>query len=211
MDDEKKVIEKRSSFRGWKERNRGKSHEKIYTIGVAAMAVILVTFIIYPYLEKKNDISIPVISANSSNGSNDPSLIKVTPKITSSTITPVVTDTAKNITGKMNIPLVINGFEITVKNVGSAVMYTSIWIVVKNMDNVEKPLKIGSSTVVIDNMGEQYENIHVQRSSEIIQTNLTARAMREGSIFFGPLREGRNAKKLILNINGQKAEIMLEK
>jgi hypothetical protein len=211
MDDEKKIIEKRSSLRGWKERNRGKSHQKIYIIGVVTAAVILFAFIIYQ-LEKKPDISISVISANSSNGSNITSLIKVTPKTTTPKITPAVTpDTTKNITGKMNIPLVINGFEITVTNVGSTVVYTNIWIVAKNMDDMEKPFKIGPSTVVIDNMGEQYENIHVQRSSEIIQTNLTAKAMREGSIFFGPLRDGRSAKKLILNINGQKAEIILEK
>ena len=28
MDDEKKIIEKRLSLRGWKERNRGKSNQK---------------------------------------------------------------------------------------------------------------------------------------------------------------------------------------
>jgi hypothetical protein len=212
MDDEKKIIEKRSSLRGWKERNRGRSHQKTYIIGVATIIVVFSALILYQYSDIKNNISIPVTSANSSTGSNTSSLINVTPKMTTPKITPVVTpDITKNIIGKIGTPLVLNGFEINVTRVGSSLLYMSIWVIAKNIDNSEKPLKIGPSTVVLDNMGEQYENVHVQRSSELIQTNLTAKAMREGSLFFVPLKEGRSAKKLLLNINGQKAEIMLEK
>lgn len=212
MDDEKKITEKRSSFRGWKERNRGRSNQKMYIIGVATVVVIFSAFLIYQYSFIKSNNSIPVIIANSSTGGNNSSLIKVTPKITSPKITPVVTPgITKNITGKMGTPLVINGFEINVTRVGSSFLYMNVWIIAKNIDNIEKPLKIGPSTVVIDNMGEQYENVHVQRSSELIQTNLTAKAMRSGSIFFVPLKEGRSPKKLLLNINGQKGEIVLEK
>lgn len=212
MDDEKKIIEKRTSFRGWKERNRGKSHQKIYIIGIAIVLLIFSTLIIYPYLDRKENVSIPAIEANSSTVSNNSSLIKVTPKITSPKTTPVVTpEITKNIIGKMGTPFVINGFEINVTKASSSVLYMNVWIIAKNIDNMEKPFKIGTSTVVIDNMGQQYENIHVQRSSEIIQTNLTAKATRDGSIFFGPLRDGRSPKKLLLNINGQKAEILLEK
>ncbi len=212
MDDEKKIIEKRSSFRGWKERNKGKSREKAYIIGAVITIIIFSALIMYPSSNKKDIVSIPDISANSSNSSNNSSPIKVITTQKTPAVTPVVTPVITgNITGKMGTPLVINGFEITVKNVASTVLYMNVWIIARNTDNIEKPFKIGPSTVLIDNMGEQYENIHVERSSEIIQTDLTARAMREGSIFFGPLREGRSPKKVILNINGQKAEIMLEK
>ena len=55
-----------------------------------------------------------------------------------------------------------------------------------------------------------YEKVHVNRSSEIFETNLAAKALREGSIFFEPLKEGRNAKKLILDMKEEEAEIMLE-
>jgi hypothetical protein len=111
----------------------------------------------------------------------------------------------------MGTPLVIDRFEINVTRVGLSFLYMNVWVIVKNIDNSEKPFKIGPSTVILDNMGEQYENIHILKSSELIQTNLAAKAMREGSIFFQPLKEGRSPKNLILNINGQKAEIMLDK
>ncbi len=215
MDDEKKIIEKRSSLRGWKERNKGKSYQKMYIIGVVMMVVVFSAFTMYSYIYKETKNSIPNVSANSSNSSNISSTKVITPKmttpkITTPKVTPVVTP-ADNISGKMGTPLAINGFEITAINVTPTTLYTTVRIIAKNTDNIEKPFKIGPSTVVIDNIGEQYENVHIQRSSEIIQTNLTAKAMREGSIFFGPLREGRSPKKMIININGQKAEIMLEK
>jgi hypothetical protein len=212
MDDEKKIIEKRSSLRGWKERNRGKSNQKMYIIGVATVAVIFSVLIIYQYSGIKDNSTIPVISVNSSTGTNTSSLIKATPEITTPKITPVVTpEIAKNILGKMGTPLVIDRFEINVTRVGLSFLYMNVWVIVKNIDNSEKPFKIGPSTVILDNMGEQYENIHIQKSSELIQTNLAAKAMREGSIFFQPIKEDRSPKKLLLNINGQKAEIMLDK
>jgi hypothetical protein len=219
MDDEKKVIEKRSSFRGWKERNKGKSQQKTYIIAAVTLAVIFSSLIIFQYLNQNDNISIPVISANSSNGSKNSSLIGAKPEIITPEITPVVTpkttpvvtpEITKNIIGKMGIPLVLNGFEINVTRADSSVMYTRVWIIAKNIEDVEKPFKIGPSTVVIDNIGLQYERVQVTRSAEIVQTNLAARAMREGSIFFEPLKEGRSPKKLILEINGKKAEIMLE-
>lgn len=212
MDDEKKIIEKRSSLRGWKERNRGNSNQKIYIIGAVTLVVIFSSLIIYQYLNKNNTISIPVISANSSTSSNNSSLIKVTPKITAPKITPVVTpEITRNIIGKMGTPLVLNGFEINVTRADSSIMYTRVWIIAKNIGDVEKPFIIGPSTVLIDNIGLQYERVQVKRSAEIVQTNLAAKAMREGAIFFEPLKEGRSPKKLILEINGKKAEIMLEK
>ncbi len=213
MDHEKEIIKKRTLFRGWKERNRGKSQQRNYIIGIAIVVVLIFsTLILYPYLDRKENISIPAINTNSSNGSNNSSLIKVTPKITAPKTTPVVApEITRNIIGKMGSPFVINGFEINVTRVDSSFLYTNVWIIVKNTNDTEKAFKIGPSTVLIDNIGLQYEKVQVKRSAEIVQTNISAKAMREGAIFFESLREGRNPKKLILNINGQKAEIMLEK
>jgi len=226
MDDEKKIIEKRSSLRGWKERNKGKPRQKIYIIAAVTLAVIFSSLIIFQYLNQKETISIPVISANSSNGNNNSSLIVKTPNITTpkTTIpktttpnipapkkTPVVTpEITRNIMGKMGTPLVLNGFEINVTRADASIMYTSVWIIVKNIGDVEKSFKIGTSTVVIDNIGQQYERLQVKRAG-ISENNLAGKAMTDGAIFFDPLKESRSPKKLILEINGKKAEIMLEK
>jgi hypothetical protein len=156
----------------------------------------------------KNNIIIPVINTNSSNGViNSSSKIVITPEITQVS-TPKITE---NIIGKMGTPFVINGFEINVTKVSSSFLYTNVWITVKNIDNKEKPFTIGPSTVILDNIGFQYEKVQVKRSSEIVQTNLEAKALREGSIFFETLKEGRTAKKLILDLKEEKAEILLEK
>lgn len=221
MDDEKKIIEKRSSLRGWKERNKGKPRQKIYIIAAVTLAVIFLSLIIFQYLNQKETISIPVISANSSNGSNNSSLIVKTPNITipktttpnipAPKKTPVVTpEITRNIMGKMDTPLVLNGFEINVTRADVSVMYTSVWIIVKNIGDVEKSFNFGPSTVVIDNIGQQYERLQVKRAG-ISENNLAGKAMTDGAIFFDPLKEGRSPKKLILEINGKKAEIMLEK
>jgi hypothetical protein len=211
MEDEKKIIEKRSSFRGWKERNRRKSDQKRYIIAAVTLAVIFSGLIIYQYLNQNDIISIPVTGTNYSNGSNDSSVIVNTPKITAPKPTTVVTpEITRNIIGKIGTPFVLNNFEINVTIADSSFMYTRVWIIAKNREDVEKPFKIGPSTVALDNVGLQYERVSVKRSAEIVQSNLAGKAMREGAIFFEPLKEGRSPKKLILEINGQKAEIMLE-
>lgn len=210
-DDEKKVIEKRSSLRGWKERNRGKPREKKYIIGIATAVLVFSILIIYPYPDRNGNVSIPAVNDNSSTIDNNSSLINVTPETTEPETTPVVTpEITGNIIGKMSTPVLINGLEINVTRVDSSILYTNVWVIAKNTEGIEKPFKIGPSTVVMDNIGQQYERLKVERAG-ISQTNLAARAMRDGAIFFDPLREGRSPKKLILEINGKKAEIMLEK
>lgn len=210
MDDEKKIIEKRSSLRGWKERNKGKSNQKKYIIGIAAAALILSIFIIYPSLDRKENVSISEIN-NSSTVINNSSLITATPEKTTTNPTPVVTpEIVKNIIGKKGTSFVLDGFEINVTRTDPAALYLIVWIIARNMDDIEKPFKIGPSTVVIDNIGQQYERVQVQKAG-IVQTNLAGKAMREGAIFFDPPKEGRSLKKLILEINGKKAEITLEK
>ncbi len=224
MDEEKKIMEKRSSFKGWKERNKGKENQKKY-IAVAIITVsIILALAIYPYLnlnntddgnttiKKQNNTSkkTPVknIKTNSSKNSSKSSNSS-TPKIVE---TPSVTTTPKKIiTGNIGVPIVSGSFEITIKRASPSMLHTDIWASVKNMNDNEEKFKIGPGTVVIDNMGQQYENIKVARSAEISQTNLSANAMREGAIFFERLKDGRTLKKLILNINNEKIEFMVDK
>lgn len=122
--------------------------------------------------------------------------------------TPARTET---VFGKMGVPVVSSGLEVTVKSVTSTSIYTSVWVSVRNTEREEKPFKIGSGTVVIDNLGQQYENIKVARSAEIAQTSLYPRAMREGAVFFERLREGRKPDRLVLYVNGNRLEFELKK
>ena len=108
--------------------------------------------------------------------------------------------------GKIGTPLVKNGFEITVKSVTPSDQFINVWLSVRNIDNKEKPFKIGLGTSLIDNMNQQYENIKVPRSAEIAQTNLYPMAIRDGAIYFERLKEGASPSKLILNVNGDKLE-----
>jgi len=225
MDEEKKIMEKRSSFRGWKERNKGKTNERRKAIVLIFAISILLVLAWYPYLSKtddnnngndsssgKNDTknetkneTVPIIkNTNSSqNISKNISTIKRTPTVN-------VTATPKRIiVGKLGVPLVSSGFEITIKSITVTDIRSSVWIIVRNIENGEKPFKIGPGTIIIDNVGQQYENIKVARSAEIAQTNLSAKAMREGAIFFETIKEGRTAKNLTLNINNDKVEFIL--
>ncbi|MFU8767813.1 MAG: hypothetical protein ACNA7I_09175, partial [Candidatus Methanoperedens sp.] len=137
-DDEKKVIEKRSSLRGWKERNRGKPREKKYIIGIATAVLVFSILIIYPYPDRNENVSIPAVNDNSSTIVTNPSLINVTPETTAPT--PVVTpEITGNIIGKMSTPVLINGLEINVTRVDSSILYTNVWIIAKNTEGIEKP------------------------------------------------------------------------
>lgn len=212
MDEEKKIMEKRSSFRGWKERNKGNTYQKRNIIIAISISFIL---IMIPFLNKNNDsISIEenMTSIEQQNNTPSPTPIKTSSLTPTPSPTPVKTPspTPKKIAvGKIGSPLVDNGFEITVERVTPLSLYTSIWISVRNLENKEQQFKIGSGTIVIDSKEQQYESIKVARSGEISQTNLYAKAMREGAIFFERLKEGRTLKKLVLEINGEKTEFIL--
>ena len=216
MDEEKKIMEKRSSFRGWKERNKGKIHQKRNAIGIVIIASIFMAMITYPYWNKIGDNN---PSAKQPNETLSPTITKQPNKTLSPTPIKNIKinssnssngSSLKNIIGNIGTPLIINGSEITVKSITKTSLYISIWISVKNIGNDEKPFKLGPGTIVIDDMGQQYENIKVARSAEIAQTNLYAQSMREGAVFFERLKEGRNLKKLVLNINGEKIEFILK-
>ena len=215
MEEEKKIMEKRSSFRGWKERNKGKINQRRNIVVIVIIISTLFAIVAYPYWSKIGDDPSPVGKQNKTSNStlakNKTNSSNVS-KNTSSTVvnTPKVTSAPKEtIVGKMNVPIVSNGLEITVKNVNPTNFNTNIWISVRNVEDNEKQFKIGPGTVVTDNMGQQYENIKVPRSHEITQTNLSANAMKEGAVFFERLKEGRILKKLILNVNNEKIEFIL--
>lgn len=117
--------------------------------------------------------------------------------------------TENSVSEKIGIPLVKDGFEITVKSVTPSIQFINVWLTVKNIGDEGKPFKIGSGTVIIDNMNQQHENIKVARSAEIAQTSLYPQAIREGAVFFERLKEGAVPSKLILFVNGEKFEFML--
>lgn len=215
MDEEKKIMEKRSSFKGWKERNKGKTNQKRNVIVAAITVSILLALVVYPYLNNTDDDKTPVKQQNktpnqtlaknvkaSNSGNNSTQKVVKTANVT---ITP-----KKTVFGDIGVPIVSNSLEITIKRAEPTMLHIDIWASVKNLDDNDRQFKIGSGTVVMDNMGQQYENIKVARSAEISQTNLSSGAMREGAIFFERIKEGRTLKKLILNINNEKIEVTLD-
>jgi hypothetical protein len=134
-----------------------------------------------------------------------------TPEKNATKTTPVVTpEIIKTIMGKIGTPFIMNEFEITVKNVVPSDLRISVWIEVKNTVDVEKQFKLNPNPVLIDNKGNQYETIIVARS-DTIQNKLYPKTMDDGALFFERLKEGRSPNKLILEMNGQKAEVLLEK
>lgn len=116
----------------------------------------------------------------------------------------------KDMVGKMGVPLVKNGFEITVKSATPQDFQTSVWILAKNTGDTEKPFKLNPSPVIIDSDGNQYEKIKVARSAEIAQTDLYPQAKREGAVFFEKFREGAKPKRLVLYVNEDRFEFMLD-
>jgi len=86
-------------------------------------------------------------------------------------------------TGRIGVPLVKNGLEVTVKNLISSDIHTSIWLSVKNIESSEKPFKLIPGPAIQDDLGNQYESIKVPRASEISQTILYSNSTREGTVF----------------------------
>lgn len=217
MDEEKKIMEKRSSFRGWKERNKGKISQKRNVVGIVVVLSIFFVLMAYSYL---NNVDNDHLSNDSIKGENNTTVVSSSKVNKTPSPTPVKTakvdkNSTSNITkkipiGKIGVPLINNGFEITLKSITPTDVRMGIWISVRNVENNEKAFKIGPGTIMIDNMGQQYENIKVARSAEIAQTNLSAQAMREGAIFFERLKDGRTPKKIILHINNDKIEFALD-
>jgi hypothetical protein len=117
----------------------------------------------------------------------------------------------KNTVGKIGVPVVKGGFEITVKSATPSNQYTSVWLSVKNLENEEQTLKLGPGNIVIDDKGQQYESIKVPKSAELTQTDIYPLAMKEGGVYFDKLSDGnRKLQKLVLYVNGEKLEFKLD-
>lgn len=215
MDEEKKILEKRSSFKGWKERNKERMHKKKKIIVIMIIISTFFVMMTYSYvnkIDKDNDN----VSSSITNNTSFPIKTSTDVNKTSANINKTIssnitkTNTSQKVIGKIGVPLINKGFEITVKSISPTEIRMTVWVIVKNKDNYEKPFKLGPGTTILDNAGQQYENIKVARSAEIAQTNLSAQAMREGAVFFERLKDGRSPKKLTLNINNDKIEFILD-
>jgi hypothetical protein len=114
-----------------------------------------------------------------------------------------------DVVGKLGIPVVKKGFEITVMSVSTTMSFTGILLQVRNMDNTEKAFKLTPNPILLASTGNQYERITKARSNEIIQNNIYGMAKREGFVYFENLKEGEIPEKLVLYVNGDKLEFML--
>ncbi len=208
--DVEKIIEIRSSFRGSKKR---KTYNKANIIGIVIIASVFLGLVISPYWNKtddNNDKTSSITKKKTEIKSSETKEIKEIreTKETRETKENKEANTTDNIVENIGKQLTDNGFEITIKIISPAKLYTNVWISVKNTDDKEKPFRIGSDSMIIDNTGWRYENVYAT-GIEIEQTNLSAQTTREGSVFFDRLREGSNPKKLILDINGERIEFTL--
>lgn len=79
-------------------------------------------------------------------------------------------------------------------------------ISVKNMENVDQPFKLDPSPVLIDDLGNQYEMVWIDRSSQIKQTNIYPGVIRRGTIFFENINPNAKNLRLILFLNKKKYE-----
>lgn len=223
MDGERATImEKRSSFRS---RKRDKSRAPWNLLPF--IAVLLIVLLVFALDINQNDNSSnnsiepenkkPVSSFPLEKASNitksssiqDPATSIVNPSkniVHSSSTQPEADD---EIAGKIGVPLLKNGFEVTVNSVNPQDFHTSIWISVRNMEDTQRPFRLKPSPFIIDNIGNQYENIKVVRSGQIVQNDLYKMARREGAIFFERLKTDTWPEILVLYINGDKTEYML--
>ncbi len=97
------------------------------------------------------------------------------------------------------------GLEINMKSFQNTPEWTSqVMISVKNIENEEKQFKYNSTPVLIDDLGNQYDMINIQRSTQIEQTTIAPLARIDGSIFFEPVRPEAKYIIFILRISSGK-------
>lgn len=99
------------------------------------------------------------------------------------------------------------GFAVMLRGFQNSQDWTSqVFVSVKNIENEQKPFDLNPSPVLIDDLGNQYRMINVQRSSQIKQTTIYPGAIRRGTIFFEPIRPDAKYLRLILYLYGNKYE-----
>jgi len=83
---------------------------------------------------------------------------------------------------------------------------SQIIIAVKNADNEVKQFILDPPPVLIDDLGNQYEMVKIERGTQIKQTPIYPEVIRRGAIFFEPISPDANNFRLILYLNGKKTE-----
>lgn len=102
----------------------------------------------------------------------------------------------------MGEALSMGGFEVRLKGFQNTQDWTSkVMISVRNLDNENKLLKINTTTVLLDDLGNQYEMVNVNRAGQIEQTTIMPLAQKEGNIFFEPVKNEAKYLRLILRIS----------
>ena len=97
------------------------------------------------------------------------------------------------------------GFEVMLRGFQNFPGWTSqVYISVKNMENEDKPFSLYSSPVLIDDLGNQYRMVKIDRSSQIKQTEIYPGVIRRGTIFFEPINTDSRNLRLIIYLNGEK-------
>ncbi len=103
------------------------------------------------------------------------------------------------------------GFEVRLKGFQNTPDWTSmVMISVRNIGNENKLLKINATTVLLDDLGNQYEMVTINRAGQIEQTTITPQAQKEGNIFFEPIKNEAKYVRLILRISSGKYEFGFE-
>ncbi|CAG0957113.1 hypothetical protein METP2_00561 [Methanosarcinales archaeon] len=116
-------------------------------------------------------------------------------------------NTPDNINATMGDIITKNGFEVMLNGFQNTPEVTSqVSISVKNIESEEKPFKLNPSAILIDDLGNQYGMVIIQRSGQIKQTTVYPGAIRRGIIFFKPINPDAKDLKLILYLNGNKYE-----
>lgn len=122
--------------------------------------------------------------------------------------------TNNNISDKINASLgdtiTQDGFALMLKGFQNTPGWNSqINIAVKNMENEEKQFIFKPSPIIIDDLGNQYEGVNIQRSTQIKLTPIYPGVVRRGSIFFEEINPDAKYLRVILYLNGKKYEFGL--
>ncbi|MFZ3170037.1 MAG: DUF1616 domain-containing protein [Candidatus Methanoperedens sp.] len=100
-----------------------------------------------------------------------------------------------------------NGFEVMLNGFQNTPdVISQVIIAVKNIENEAKQFKLNPSAILIDDLGNQYGMVTIQRSGQIKQTDIYPGVIRRGMIFFKPINPDAKDLRLILYLNGNKYE-----
>lgn len=142
------------------------------------------------------------ISAKNKGGTTTLNNVYFTINITSTTV--------ENVRAGIGSTITKGGLSVRLERINILTYYTSIWVRIENNKDQIMPVRLTPVPVIIDNLGTQYENIKVERSAEIAQTELQPKSKRDGAIFFEKIKEGAKPKKLMLYLNGESFEYFLD-